>query len=95
VPGHSKARQYCLARQYSGHDASPADCKVPWQPKTAQERIWTSDPPSLTGMCPAHTDYNSRPGLFYGFRLASVPLCTGLEQLASSARASSVLKPSQ
>jgi hypothetical protein len=27
----SKARQKCLARQYSGHDALPADCKSPWQ----------------------------------------------------------------
>jgi hypothetical protein len=32
VPGHSKARQKCLARQYSGDDALPADCKVPWHP---------------------------------------------------------------
>ena len=31
VPVHSKARQECLAGQYSGDDALPADCKVPWQ----------------------------------------------------------------
>jgi hypothetical protein len=35
VPGHSKAPQYRLARQYSGHDALPADCKFPWQPIAA------------------------------------------------------------
>jgi hypothetical protein len=28
----SKARQQYPARQYSGHDALPADCKFPWQP---------------------------------------------------------------
>ena len=28
----SKARQECLARQYSGDDALPAVCKFPWQP---------------------------------------------------------------
>ena len=31
MPGHSKVRQYCPARQYSGHDALPVDCKFPWQ----------------------------------------------------------------
>jgi hypothetical protein len=43
----SKARQYCLARRYSGHDALPADCKVPWQLIVAVLRIRTSDPPPL------------------------------------------------
>ena len=28
----SKARQTCLAEQYSGHGALPADCKCPWHP---------------------------------------------------------------
>ena len=52
VPGHSKARQQCLARQYSGHDALPADCKFRWQPIAAELRITTSDPPYLATQSP-------------------------------------------
>jgi hypothetical protein len=48
----SKARQYCLARRYSGHDALPADCKVPWQLIVAVLRIRTSDPPPLAWHTP-------------------------------------------
>jgi len=48
----SKARQYCLARRYSGHDALPADCKVPWQLIVAVLRIGTSDPPPLAWHTP-------------------------------------------
>jgi hypothetical protein len=53
VPGHSKARQQCLARQYSGHDALPADCKFRWQPIAAELRITTSDPPYLATQSPS------------------------------------------
>jgi hypothetical protein len=49
----SKARQRCLARRYSGHDALPADCKVPWQLIAAVLRIRTSDPPPLRGTRPS------------------------------------------
>jgi hypothetical protein len=52
VPGHSKARQHCLARQYSGHDALPADCKFPSQSIVASLRIRTSNPPSLAWRTP-------------------------------------------
>ena len=51
VPEHSKARQYCLARQYSGHDALPVDCKFPSSPIV--ELIGTAfDPPSLAWYTP-------------------------------------------
>src|SRR6478736_1417704 len=53
VPGHSKARQQYLARQYSGHDALPADCKFRWQPIAAELRITTSDPPYLATQSPS------------------------------------------
>ena len=52
----SKARQKWLARQYSGHDALPADCKFPWQPKMGRlrlQRSWSSDPPIWRGTRPS------------------------------------------
>jgi hypothetical protein len=50
VPGvpDSEARKKCLARQYSGHDALPADCKFPSQlmgPWLTCIRSRSSDPP--------------------------------------------------
>ena len=81
MPGHSKARQQCLARQYNGHDALPADCKFPWQIIGRRLRIWTSDP-SLLGVAQhAQREYHS----ILCFRFASVRLCTGLEQLVPAA----------
>src|SRR4029078_6568562 len=53
VPGHSRARRDSLPRQCSGYAAWLADCRSLWQPRTAQERIPTFDPPPLTGMCPS------------------------------------------
>ena len=47
---HSKARQNCLARQCSGYDALPADCKFPWRPMGPWLILKTyrsSDPPSF------------------------------------------------
>ena len=32
----SKARQTCLAEQYSGHDALPADCRYQWHTAMAR-----------------------------------------------------------
>jgi hypothetical protein len=44
----NKARQRCLARQYSDDDGlRPADCKFPWQPILAALRTRTSEPPYL------------------------------------------------
>src|SRR6476619_7323746 len=46
------SRNYFLAWRYSGHDALPADCKVPWQLIVAVLRIRTSDPPPLAWHTP-------------------------------------------
>jgi hypothetical protein len=87
----SKARQSCLAGQYSGHDALPADCKCPWQPKMERPlslRSSPCDPPYLAWHTP-QPQYHSRPGLFHASTEKLRECCrlsTGLEQLASSAR---------
>ena len=61
----SEARKKCLARQYSGHDALPADRKFPSQPMgpwLTCIRSRSTDPP-IWGTRPS--DSTPRPGLFH------------------------------
>jgi hypothetical protein len=72
----NKARQRCLARQYSGHASLPADCKCRWHTEMARPlspRSSPFDPPCLARQRLSHNTTRAQP-----YSNASSKECTGV-----------------